>query len=496
MSVWQHVADMLAGGRWRTPGDLARTIDPARMEPVTGRMVGTVQTPALDLIDAAIVETLSTPDGRLIITMPPQEGKSMRAGIITPIWALTRDKNLRIAVGSYGQRLANRNGRAIRDRIAAHPELGLSIAHDNGSISEWKLAGHDGGVYAVGRGGAITGQPVDLLIIDDPIKDRQEADSLVIRDNCWDWWTDSLSTRLAPGAAVILIQTRWHHDDLAGRLTAAEDGHVWRVVNIPAQADHQPAKGQADVLGRDVGEWLTSARGRTAGQWQATKVRVGSRTWASLYQGRPTAIEGGMVKRHWWKYYDQPQWVELDDGSRRTIGMDQVIISADLTFKGDDSSDYVAIGVWGRRGPQAFLLDQIRGHFDFPETTRRLEAICARWPEALLKLIEDKANGPAVIASLRQKIPGLVGEIPQGGKEARVAAVSPLIEAGGTLLPAAKLAPWVEGYVDEWAAFPNGAHDDQVDQSTQALNRLILQPLLDNEQHEDDPTEGFTIVNY
>lgn len=502
--MWSEVAALLRSqqkardeaARIRTPGDLAKLLDPA-----------TNQTPALDLIDAELMRAAATPGGRLIVSIAPQQGKSTRISRAFPIWLLMRNPTRRIVIGSYGQALAIKHGRWIRNKITQHPELGISIAQGNSAVNDWTLDEHPGGVLSVGRGTATTGNPADVLILDDPIKDRMEADSVTIRDNVWEWWTDTLSTRLAPAAPVIVVLTRWHHDDIAGRLLAQRDGHRWRVVNIPAQADHNPAKGETDLLGRQPGEYMESARHwtdtdgverpMTDEMWEQVKTQAGSRTWASLYQGRPTAVEGGMVKRSWWQWYDQPQWVELDDGSRRTVGMDQVLISADLTFKGDDHSDYVAIGVWGRRGPNAYLLDQVRGHFDFPETVRRFEAVYARWPDALLKVIEDKANGPAVIATLRQRIPGLVAEIPQGSKEARVAAVSPLIEAHGVWLPQPRLAPWVEAYVDEWAAFPNGTHDDQVDQSTQALNRLLVQPLL-NELPDDLPdlVSDYSIIDY
>ena len=288
---------------------------------------------------------------------------------------------------------------------------------------------------------------------------------------------------------LVSHNTRWHEMDLAGRLLAAEDGHLWRVINIPAIAETHD-----DPLGRQPGDPLISARGRR--DWEAIKRRVGSRAWNALYQGNPSPAEGGMVKRDWWQYYDQPLWIELDNGQRRTLGMDAVLISADLTFKGEDHSDYVAIGVWARRGPNAYLLDQVRGHYDFPETIRQLEALCARWPDALLKIIEDKANGPAVIATLRHRIPGIVAEIPQGSKIARLAAVSPLIEAGNVHLPNPQLAPWVGDYVEEFAGFPNAAHDDQVDHTTQGLNRLLLQPLLAGDDSVRELADDDLIINY
>ncbi|WP_198588243.1 phage terminase large subunit [Geodermatophilus chilensis] len=457
------------GPRWQTPGELARAINPA-----------TVQTPALDLIDTALVDVLNTPDGRLIVTMPPQEGKSTRVAGEFPTWVLTHNPETRIVVASYGQGLATRNGRAIRNRITSHPELGLSIAPDNGAVHEWTLAGHQGGVLSVGIGGGLTGRPADLMVIDDPIKDRKEADSAVYRQGVWDWWTDVASTRLAPGAPVVIILTRWHEDDLAGRLLAAEDGHLWRVLNIPAQADHMPEKGETDPLGREPGEFMLSARGRTTAQWQAIKVRSGARTWASLYQGRPAPAEGALFKRDQWARYDTPLAVERDDGSMWVplSDGDQVAQSWDLAFKGTDGADYVVGQVWLRRGVHLYLLDQVRRRMSFTETLTAVKALSARWPQALAKFVEDKANGPAVISMLARTVPGLIPVEPEGGKVARANAASPFVEAGNVHLPTAELLPNVDDLIEEAAAFPNGAHDDAVDALTQAVNRLLISPLL------------------
>lgn len=460
--------------KYAAPGDLARALDPR-----------TKQTPALDLIDEALVELFDTPDGRLIISMPPQEGKSTRVAKDFITWVHTMNPDCRVVTASYGQTLANRNGLALRRNITDHIDLNLAIAPDNGAKHEWEIAGKEGGVLAVGVGGGLTGRPADLLVIDDPIKDRKEADSALIRDNVWEWWTDSASTRLAPGAPVVLILTRWHEDDLAGRLKAAEDGGIWRVVNIPAQADHDPAKGETDPLGREPGEFMKSARGRTDKQWEAIKVRVGSRTWNALYQGRPSPAEGDTFERGWWQEYDSAQWIEREDGSRIGLGFDEVIMSWDLTFKDTKASDYVCGQVWGRRGADCYLLDQVLDRMSFVETIRKFRSLTAKWPQATLKLVEDKANGPAVISSLARKVPGIVPEEPVGSKEARAAAVSPLVEGGNVHLPAAEIAPWVDGFIEECASFPNAAHDDQVDAMSQALNRLVIMPLLNGELLDD-----------
>ena len=455
---------------WDTPGQLAQDLDPR-----------TVQTPALDLIDEALVRTLHKPDGRLILMMPPQEGKSQRVTRRFPTWVLHENPDTRVAIASYEHGVARRWGRAIRDDIRTHPELGLTVRRDLAGQSEWQLAGAEGGVFTVGIGGGLTGRPVDLLIIDDPIKDRRQADSAVYRQLVWDWWLEVGATRLAPGAPVILVLTRWHQDDLAGRLLDAEDGDQWEVLRIPAQADHDPEAGETDPLGRKPGDWLESARGRLRRQWEAIKVRSGSRTFQALYQGRPSSPGGTIFKRDLWCYYDTPQWIEREDGTRVVTNADDLIISWDMTFKGTEGTDKVSGQVWMRRGADAFLLDRINDRMDFMGTVRAFRQLAARWPQAVLKLVEDKANGPAVISMLGHTVPGIVPEEPQGGKEARAAAVSPLQEARNIWLPSPELAPWVSDLVDEAADFPNGKHDDDVDAMSQALNRLILQPLLAGE---------------
>ncbi len=474
MSITAGFVDALEGhltigrAKWNTPGAMAQALEPR-----------TVQTPALALIDQALVDLANTPDGRLIIMMPPQEGKSQRATRWFPLWMLSERPDTRITIASFGDTAARRFGRTTRDDVVKHTaKLGLRVRPDVSGQSEWQLAGYEGGIYSVGIGGALTGRPVDLLVIDDPVKDRKTADSETYRDAVWEWWTDVASTRLAPGAPVVLILTRWHDDDLAGRLLKAEDGHLWKVLRIPAQADHDPKKGETDPLDREVGEFLTSARGRTLEQWAAIKVRAGSRTWNALYQGRPSSAEGDMLKRTWWQFYEDPQWVERDDGARIALGFDELILSWDMTFKDTEGTDFVVGQVWGRRGAHAYLLDQVRARMDFPATLVAFRQLAARWPQAVLKLVEDKANGPAVIASLSRFVIGIVPEEPLGSKRARVAAVSPLVEARGVWLPAPELCPWVDDFIEEAAGFPTGAHDDQVDAMSQALNRLLLIPLL------------------
>ena len=472
---------------WATPGEMAKALDRT-----------TIQTPALQLIDEHLARVAAGEIERLIISMPPQEGKSERASRRFPLWMLHQNPNLRIAIVSYGHDVARRWGRRIRDDLRAHPELGLTLSQSSQRQDEFELLGYTGGLVCVGIEGGLTSRAVDLLIIDDPYKDAKQADSKAWKQTVEDFWREVALTRLAPGAPVVLIQTRWREDDMAGWL--AKEGDDWTVLNIPAQADHDPEKGETDVLGREPGEFMESARRRTVADWLKKIREVGSRAWNALYQGRPSPALGTIFKRDHWQTYDVPQWVERADGVRVVTGFDDLLLSWDMTFKGTEGTDRVAGQVWGRRGADAYLLDQVCDRMDFVRTLREFRQLAARWPQAVLKLVEDKANGPAVISMLGRTVPGIVPEEPQGGKEARAAAVSPLVEAQNVWLPSPELAPWIGGFIDEAAGFPTATHDDQVDAMTQALNRLILQPLLAGEVFDqddlDDELADFRITPY
>lgn len=457
--------------KYATPGDLAKVVEPA-----------TVQTALMDLLDQTLIDIENGVCNRVLISCPPQEGKSTRVTKTGPLWFLLNNPNRRIAIASYNQELADDFGRDIRSMITDNQgeegttDLGLRVSSDNASVAKWSLAGHKGGIKSVGIRSGLTGRPVDMLFIDDPIKDETEANSETERKKVLSFWQSVGLTRLPPGAPVIIIATRWHEKDLIGELASGPDKERWRVINVPAQADHNPEKGEVDALGREPGEYLKSARDtdEAVRDWEGTRVAVGPRVWSALYQGRPSPADGGIFKRDQWRKYSIPLWVEEDGVCRTTGETDELIMSWDMTFKASKSSDYVVGQVWLKRGPNIYLLDQVRRRMTFTETVAAVKALVAKWPQCSAKLVEDKANGSAVLDVLRTEMPGLIAINPKESKEARASAVSPFVEAGNVFLPDPSIRAWVEDFIEESAAFPFGAHDDQIDGFTQAAQRLLV----------------------
>lgn len=316
-----------------TAGALAASIDPM-----------TRQTPALDMIDDGIEWALSTRDARLSISMPPQEGKSTRCAVWAPIRALQLDPDRRVIVASYAEGLAGEHARTARNIIEQHgsrardpltgvplpDKLGLELASDKSAASHWTIKGHRGGVFAAGVGGGMTGRPADLIIIDDPYKNMEEADSPAYRAKVDDWFNAVVTTRLAPGSPIILIQTRWNEADLAGTLAHRDrelppEQREWRHINIPAVAE----EGTLDSLGREPGQYLESARERTPEDWERIKRSVGPRVWSALYQGRPTPAGGGLFSQ---SSFDRYRVEERPTGTLRIVAVDP----AD-TGKGDEA---------------------------------------------------------------------------------------------------------------------------------------------------------------
>lgn len=391
---------------------------------------------------------------RIMIFLPPRHGKSMTVTESFPSWFIGRDPKRRVIEVSYGDALAQKFGRENRRKIEEYGKsiFNIEMATDNHSATNWSIKGQRGGMISAGIGGPITGEGSDCLIIDDPIKNRAEANSLTYREMIWSEYKSTLRTRLQPNGIIIIILTRWHEDDLAGRILASEGGNEWTIISLPAEAEEN------DPLGRGVGDPLWPDGGFDSAWLKETKRDVGPQDWIALYQQRPSPEEGNLLKRQWWQFYQA-----------LPAKFDEIIQSWDCAFKGLESSDYVVGQVWGRFNADKFLLDEDRGKYDIVQTMNAIETMSGKWPRAKRKLIEDKANGPAVIQMLKHKVPGLIAVEPEGGKVVRVQAVRPEIQSGNVYLPDPIRARWVFDFIEECAAFPNVKNDDQVDAMSQAL---------------------------
>ncbi|MFE3973179.1 MULTISPECIES: phage terminase large subunit [unclassified Peribacillus] len=414
-----------------------------------------------NIIQAAIDKKQRMRDGEIptenqyiALNMPPRHSKSMTITETLPSYYLGHFPEDRIIEISYNDSFARKFGKKNKEKVRQFGKelFDIEVAKDSSAHDEWALDNNIGGMISRGVLSGITGQGADLMIIDDPIKNREEADSETHREKIWDEWIDSFSSRLHPGAIVILILTRWHEDDLQGRLLNAEYGQPlnWAVYNFPLEAEEN------DILGRAQGEPLWPER--YGKNFIEERKRYPS-SFNSLYQGRPSSAAGNILKREWWQYYDKlPEMVTT-------------IMSVDATFKDEDDNDFVAIQVWGKRDADMYMIDNLKARMNFPTTLQAIRNMAKKHPQAVTRLVEDKANGPAIIAMLHREIGGMIPVKPEGGKVARVNAVSPHIESGNVYLP--RHAEWVHDFVEECASFPKGKNDDQVDAMSQALNRFI-----------------------
>lgn len=389
---------------------------------------------------------------RLIITMPPRHGKSETVTIRYAAWRLERDPKLNIILGSYNQKLANRFSRRIRAIV----EERIPLAKDKRSADEWETQVR-GGVKAVGVGAGITGFGGSLVIIDDPVKNRAEAESRTMRDNVWDWFNDDIYTRLEPGASIILIQTRWHEDDLAGRLLkqSADGGEVWEKVDLPALAE------DSDPLGRPIGEALWPER-YSSQDLEAIRRQQGTYSFSALYQQQPVPSDGGLFKRAWFQHIV----------SRPPIGLAWAR-GYDLAVSTKTTSDHTASFrcAFDRSG-NLYIADGFRRRIEYPEQ-RRYVIDRVREERNTSHGIENALHGQALVQDLRQdvKVRGRPIEAIRvdADKITRALAWAGLAEDGKVILVQGT---WIDDFVDEVCSFPYGSHDDQVDAVSLAVRML------------------------
>lgn len=412
-----------------------------------------------EALDRFLQDVVNKKSPRLILCAPPRSGKSEIVSRRFPAYLLGRYPDLSFIGTSYSSDLAGSFSKDVQrimdDQLFADvfPDVRLPKrgATNGGMVRQadrFQILDHRGSYYTVGVGGSLTGRGADVLVIDDPISNAEEAASERVRDSIWNWYTSTAYTRLAPGGGLIVMATRWNCDDLIGRLLEFqndEGGDQWHVINFPAIAEH-------DEKHRKAGEALHPERFDVEA---LTRIRksVGERVWASLYQQRPVPDGGGLFKQEWIHFWKPEELPEV---------FDSIIMSWDMAFKQTATSDFVVGQVWGRRKANFYLLDQVRDRMDFVQTKKAFVDLCERWPKALRKLVEDKANGPAIISALKETVPGIVPVTPKESKEARASSVTPLWEAGNVFLPPPDAYPWVKrDLIPELLSFPAGAHDDQ-----------------------------------
>jgi len=460
------------------------------------RQAWPVLEPATPFIDGmhvhAICEHLqAVREGRirnLIINVPPGHAKSLLTAVFWPAWLWISLPASRWLFSSYRAELAIRDSVRCRRLIESdwyQERWGgvYQLSGDQNQKDRFENTKTGYRVVVPMRSG--TGERGDYVVVDDP-HSVDQAESDLSRRDAIEWWDGSMATRLndlATGHKVV-IQQRLHEEDLTGHLLTSHD---YELLVLPAEFDTErrcsTSIGWADPR-QEVGELLWPDK-LTRACLEDVKRTLGSYRYAGQYQQRPAPAEGGLFKRVWFRYW-RPADVDLPpvrvrapngdlisiEAVPRPATFDTMIQSWDMSFKEHETSDPVVAQVWAAKGADLFLLDQVRRRMDMPSTKEAVKCLSQKWPNAAAKLIEDKANGPAVIQELKHDIPGLIAVNPEGGKVARAHAVSPQIESGNVYLPYPAIAPWVLEFLEEVTAFPNSRNDDQVDAMTQALNRL------------------------
>lgn len=401
----------------------------------------------------------------LVLQAPPQHGKSEIVSRKLPAYLMGRFQSLRVAGASYSDSLAGTMAQDVRRNLASDehkrlfPVAGEKRRYDINRNSEFTTPGGDGSYLGVGVGSGLTGRPVDIGLIDDPVKNQEEALSPNTKESHWNWYQSVFTTRLSENSGQIIMATSWAEDDLPARICKEFAGNPrltilrFPAINLPGETGYNP----------ELPEGALVPPLHSLQKLQETKATLTDYWWSALYQQSPRSIGGNVFKTVGIRYYwpkDLP------------AKYDKMVLSWDMTFKDTKGSDYVVGQVWGKSGANCYLLDQVRERMGFTATKNALMAQAAKWPDARRKLVEDKANGPAVIDALKSTVSGLIPVEPDGSKIARAHAITAEWEAGNIWLPHPDICPWVKVFVDELTAFPASANDDQVDGMTQAVRDL------------------------
>jgi predicted phage terminase large subunit-like protein len=449
--------------RYPTPGALAKAY-----------FVRTRQTPALDAIDAALVDLADTPGAkaRQMIFVPPQEGKSTRTSCWFPLWMLAQDPTLRIGIVSYNEAKAIRWGRWIRRMIEAHPELGIELMTDSRAVDHFETTA-GGSVISVGIGGGITGEPIDLMVIDDPVRGRAEAESSTYREGAWDWWESNGATRGSSRFKVVLMMTRWHADDLAGRLLKKEPGQ-WKTLRIPAVRDPDLPliRGSDGASAYSPDGELISVQDRAPGYFIKLKGVRSLYVWNSIFMQTPVSAKGNLFVRsdfRYWQYLD-PDRSRHDvlHGARLSLeGQVHFVtdmtrfITVDLAASKKTSADWTVASVWGITGHgRLLLLDRRRARLGEEEHFKLVVPLAKRWacPDVYVEksfisstLVRDGTMLGLRIQPVNAESDKITRALPATGR----------VKSHTVAWP--DYVDWLDEWEDEIAGFPVWAHDDQVD---------------------------------
>lgn len=428
--------------------------------------------PHLALLNRKLTALAAGRIRRLLVCLPPRHGKSELISKYFPAWYLGTFPDRRVILASYESDFAAGWGRKVRDLLNEHGKgiFGVRVRQDSSAADRWDLEGETGGMTTAGVGASVTGRGAHLLVIDDPVKNAEEANSPTYRNRAWDWYVSTAYTRLEPGGAVALVQTRWHEDDLAGRIlaSAGRTGEPWEVLNLPALAE------EGDPLGRQPGEALWPARysAERLLEIRATQDDPAAgqvRHWFdALYQQRPVPAEGGLFKRDWFRY-----WAPGGSGGRYRLeqpgGGTKVVLASDcrrfgvvdLAFSTKTSADYTVITAWAvTPDSDLVLLDVVRARMEGPEIIPAVAGVYRDHDLAYVG-IEEVAAQMLVVQQARRQ--GLVVRGLKADKDKRTRAIPATIrmEAGQVYLP--KFHPLRADVEAELLAFDSGAHDDVVD---------------------------------
>jgi predicted phage terminase large subunit-like protein len=420
---------------------------------------------------------------RLMVMMPPGSAKSTYASILFPPWFLGRNPKHSIIGASHAGELAERFGRRVRNLCGSaefRRIFGFGLSGDNAAAGRWETE-RGGEYYAVGVDASVTGRRADLGIIDDPVKGRAEADSATTRQRVWDWYKADFWPRLKPGGRIVLILTRWHEDDLAGRLLAeqAVGGEQWDVLALPAEA------GQDDPLGRAPGEllwpeWFTPA--------MFAEAKRDVRNWSALYQQQPTPDSGDYFKADWIRWYDRAP----DIRTLRTYGASDYAV----TSAGGDYTVHGVIGV--DPNDDIYLLDWWRDQTDSQQWIEAFLDLMERW-QPLMWAEEQgqilRSLGPFIAKrQMERRIYGYRRAFTSShDKETRAQAIRGRLAMGKVYFPRQSL--WATDLVEEMLRFPAGRNDDQVDVLS-LIGRMLVSLVHGDDIKHDEPIRGLSEMTY